>query len=128
MNSIPSSITVTIPGTYGGTGDKILVIKSLRTLGGFGLKEAKDLSETVGTHTFPVVVREGTDYVTGQTMSALVWFRRSVDTLRQNGVLVQLNNQRGQTLEAVRRLASEAVLKDDFDVAQALLDVLRRFS
>ena len=127
MNSSPRTVTVIIPGTYGDTGGKIEVIKALRTLGGFGLKEAKELSESVGTHTIPVAVQAGQDYVTGNQLSAESWFQRSLRTLEAHGVTVEIRTARSQALAAVRHWAVESLHEGEYELAEALLAVLRRF-
>ena len=127
MNTIPRTITFTIFGSYTDTQNRIEVIKTLRMLCGFGLKEAKDLSEDPGTYTFPVVVQGILDPVTGKIESADMRFRKAVSVLEAGGVVVHAYVVRVDALNAIRKHVSEAMQAKDYEFAQAMVDLLRRF-
>ena len=124
---IPNSITVTFPEDYTGS-NRVSVIKAVRMLTGLGLKEAKDFTEKPGEHLIRVICSGGEDYATGQRITAEQNFDRALEELRRWNIKYTVNHARGLLVQDVRKLASDAVLRDELDLAVALIDVVRRFS
>lgn len=124
---IPTHITVNFPLNYEAAGsNKISTIKALRYLTGLGLKEAKELCEKFGEQRIKVSVRDTEDFATGQLRTAEEQFNRAVADLRAQNIPVRFHTSK--TLEDLRRLASEAVLREEYAVAQALVEVLKKFN
>ena len=107
--------------------NRVAVIKAIRSLTGLGLKEAKDLTEKVGNQLVRVRVEDKVDPYTERLITAEQVLANDLAHLRSNGVMV-VEAVRAGTLDEVRKLASDAVLRDELDMAAALIDVLRRFS
>lgn len=126
---IPTFVTATFPLNYEANGSsRVSTIKAIRMLTGIGLKEAKDLSAQPGEQRIRVLVRDGEDYVTGRPISAEENYQRAINDLKAQNIRVVPNCFRSKMIEDVKRLASEAVLRDENDLAVALIDVLKRFS
>lgn len=124
---IPKSIKLVFPSVGSTNYDRIGVIKAVRALTGMGLKESKDMTEEAGEHVIRVSISDGVDFYSGQTVSAADRYKLAIENLRLNGVRVNENSLRSKMVEDVRRLASEAVLRDENDLAVALIEVVRRF-
>lgn len=127
---IPKFITVTFPTQYSGVAsgpNKVMVIKALRMLTGMGLKEAKDLSEKPGVQKIVVSVHDYEEYATGRLVTAQQAFENGIALLKGEGLGVIVDSQLNGTLEDVKRVVSEAVMRDQYDIASALIDVLKRF-
>lgn len=107
--------------------NRVAVIKAIRQLTGLGLKEAKELTEKVGNQLVRVRVEDTMDPYNERTITAEQVLANALAELRRNGVMV-VEAVRAGTLDEVRKLASEAVLRDELDLSVALIDVLRRFS
>lgn len=122
---IPRYLKVTFPkvGMY----ERVPVIKAVRIITGMGLKEAKDLTETAGEHRLLVAVTDGINYYTNTPVSAEDRYKEAIEIFRVNGVKFCANTIRHSLLEDLRRLTSEAVLKDDLDLAAELITVIRKF-
>lgn len=126
---IPTFVTATFPLNYEANGsNKVSTIRAIRMLTGLGLKEAKDLSEQPGEQRIKVLVRDGEDYATGRAVSAQETYLRAINDLKAQNIRVVPNCFRSKMIEDVKLLASEAVLRDENDLAVALIDVLKRFS
>ena len=106
--------------------NRVAVIKAIRQLTGLGLKEAKDLTEKLGSQLVRVRVE---DYVNtyNEVIPAPTALANALAELRRNGVNV-VEAPRAGTLDEVRKLAADALLRDELDVSVALIEVLRRFS
>lgn len=106
--------------------NRVAVIKAIRQLTGLGLKEAKELTEKSGSQLVRVRVE---DYVNtyNETIPAKTALANALAELRRNGVNV-VEAVRVGTLDEVRKLASDALLRDELDMAAALIDILRKFS
>ena len=106
--------------------NRVAVIKAIRQLTGLGLKEAKDLTEKLGSQLVRVRVE---DYVNSynEVIPAPTALANALSELRRNGVNV-VEAPRAGTLDEVRKLAADALLRDELDVSVALIEVLRRFS
>lgn len=107
--------------------NRVQVIKAVRSLTGLGLKEAKELTEKLGNQLVRVRAEDMVDPYTERTITAEQTLANALAELRRNGVMV-VEAVRAGTLDEVRKLASDAVLRDELDMAAALIDVLRRFS
>ena len=106
--------------------DRVGVIKAVRQLTGLGLKEAKELTEKQGTQLVQVRVSDIDDRYTKQSVPAKEVLTDAIADMRGNGVIV-VEAVRAGTLVEVRQLASDALLRDELDLAAALIDVLRKF-
>lgn len=127
---ITKHIKLTFP-TVGSGYNRVNVIKAVRMLTGLGLKEAKDLTEKLGAQPIRVLVEDRRDYIDERKIiPAQQAYDEAMRTLRDNGVFVDStpSASRQGMLDEVRKLASQAVLRDDFDLADALIAVLKRFS
>lgn len=107
--------------------NRVGVIKVVRSLTGLGLKEAKDLTEKEGAQLVYVRAADTVNPYTNQPVSAKFFLDESVAELRRNGVVV-CEAVRAGTLAEVRKLASDALLRDELDLAVALIDIVRKFS
>jgi len=123
---IPKSITINLPKDYGQI-NKIAVIKTLRTLTNLGLKDAKDLSEVPGVHKIAIQCEAREDYATGMMVSAQERFDDAVRDLRVMGLLVEVNQHRTSAVDSLRAMTSEAVLREDYELVEALLPILKKF-
>lgn len=125
---IPNSITVNLPEDYtAADSNKVGVIKAIRLLTGLGLKEAKEFSEKPGLQKILVQVRASEDYATGRPVTAEENFDRAMQEFRRWNIPVTINSARVQLVDDLRRLIREAVLRDELDMAAALIDVLKKF-
>ena len=106
--------------------NRVGVVKAIRQLTGLGLKEAKELTEKQGTQLVHVRVSDIVDPYTNQSVPANEVLTDAIVNLRGNGVVV-VEAGRAGTLAEVRQLASDALLRDELDLAVALIDVLRKF-
>jgi hypothetical protein len=125
---IPATITVSLPEHYDHNISKVHVIKSLRALTGLGLKEAKDLSERSGEQRIEVDCPPAEDHATGRMIPAQERFNQAVADLRSQGLIVDVNDFRNGAIDKMRTLASQAILREDYDLAEALVSLLRKFS
>lgn len=123
---IPNRIGIYIPDNYDNL-NKIEVIKTIRTLTGMGLKEAKDLSERPGMQVVDVKISDGVDAFTGKVLTAEAIYNRAIAQFRSMGIASSDTGHRSKILDDVRKLASEAVLRDEPEVAVALIQVLKTF-
>lgn len=116
---------MTFPAVYSGY-NRVAVIKAIRQLTGLGLKEAKELTEKDGAQLVNVRVD---DYVNAfdQVIPAKTALENAITELRRHGV-VAVEAVRVGTLAEVRKLAADALLRDELDLAAALIDILRKFS
>lgn len=110
-----------------GSSNRVAVIKSVRSLTGLGLKEAKELTEKEGAQLVQVRAADTVNPYTNQPVSAKFFLEESIAELRRNGVVV-VEAVRAGTLAEVRKLASDALLRDELDLAVALIDIVRKFS
>lgn len=117
--------TMTFPAPNSGY-NRVAVIKAIRQLTGLGLKEAKDLTEKDGAQLVQVRVD---DYVNAfdQVIPAKTALENAITELRRHGV-VAVEAVRPGTLAEVRKLAADALMRDELDMAAALIDILRKFS
>jgi hypothetical protein len=108
--------------------NRVTVIKAVRQLTGLGLTEAKDLTEKQGAQLVHFRVEDTRpSYYDDSAAPAEKVLKDNLEVLRSNGVLVHEVSQVG-TLAEVRQLASDAVLRDEHDLAIALIEVIQRFS
>ena len=117
---IPDKITLTFPDNYDAF-SKVDVIKAIRSLSGYGLKEAKELSEQRGPVDLNIVMIVGLN----DTSHALS-FRNGVNLLKANGVTVVANSLREGLIKDIRNLTSMAVLKGEVDIAKVLIEALEK--
>jgi len=122
---IPSTVTVTMPYDMGSY--KINIIKAIRELSSLGLKEAKDISELSGPQVVPVRISVY-NAVSGSYIKDPAAYPEIVNRLRSFGVTVADNTHCNDILESVRRLAVEATLKNELNLARVLIGVLSDFS
>ena len=106
---------------------RVTVIKAVRQLTGLGLKEAKDLTEKQGAQLVHFRVEDIRSYYDDSVIPAEKVLKNGLEVLRNHGVLVHEVSRVG-TLAEVRQLASDAVLRDEHDLAIALIEVIQRFS
>lgn len=123
---IPKKLEIVIPGAYA---DKVKAIKALRELTSLGLKEAKDLSEKMGRQVVDVNPHRRAD-LDGNILPEDVNYRDIMASLQNAGIQVrgEVATAREELLEQVRMLASTSVLRNDFELAQELIRVLRALS
>lgn len=122
---ISKHYTMTFPAP--GSSNRVAVIKIVRSLTGLGLKEAKELTEKEGAQLVQVRAADTVNPYTNQPVSAKFFLEESIAELRRNGVVV-VEAVRAGTLAEVRKLASDALLRDELDLAVALIDIVRKFS
>lgn len=98
--------------------NRVGAIKALREITGLGLKEAKELTETGRQEN--IVARA--DMPADQLQTAL-------DTLTRFGVKVTPTNPTGVALllGEIQYVTARAVEQAEYDLAAALVEVLRRF-
>lgn len=123
---ITKHYTMTFPEANSGY-NRVGVIKSVRALTGLGLKEAKELTEKAGAQLVQVRAADTVNPYTNQPISAKFFLEETIAEMRRNGVIV-CEAVRAGTLAEVRKLASEALLRDELDMAVALIDIVRKFS
>ena len=103
--------------------DKIVAIKSLRALTGGGLKETKELVESVMPH----------NSVTVRISHAVLepGFTQHVTALRSSGLTVRLTDPNSKVRagigEELRRLVTFATMSAQYDIAKAIVDVLETY-
>ena len=124
---IPRSISVDIPNFSSTTGDKIGAIKAIRALTGFGLKEAKDISDIPGRAELKIVIAPKFDSVQNRQVSAQENYEQQIYALRGAGVTVIERKACDDLLEDLRKIACTAVLKGHNDLAQQLIEVLKDY-
>lgn len=108
-------ITFICPPTYA---NKVTVIKSIRTLTGLGLKEAKDASEVVGKpQTFDMSPSLFTAYANPE-----VEIENHVRILRNDGV--QVGEPVYKILEDLRKLGAQALLQGEDELANEILQLV----
>ena len=114
LNRIPGTIVITFPPSYGAGQSKIEVIKALRSISYMGLKEAKDMSELAGPHTFTVNMRTASD--PGRE------FEEYCRILRSNGCAV--GPTINKILQSLRELGSEALRLGEDEIANEILQMV----
>lgn len=126
---ITKTFRATFPLLGGCPYNRVAVIKAIRQLTGMGLKEAKDLTEKPGAQLIRAVVSDrpadgdfGVPYAPAQRV-----LDDALNVLRENSVNLDFGPGAGREwiLSRLRELTSEAVLRDQFDLAEELLAVLR---
>lgn len=122
---ISKHYTMTFPAPNSGY-NRVGVIKAVRSLTGLGLKEAKDLTEKEGAQLVQVRAADTVNPYTNQPISAKTALENAITELRRHGV-VAVEAVRAGTLADVRKLASDALMRDELDLAAALIDILRKF-
>lgn len=123
---ISKHYTMTFPAVNSGY-NRVGVIKAVRSLTGLGLKEAKELTEKEGAQLIQVRAADTVNPYTNQPISAKMFLEETIAEMRRNGVVV-CEAVRAGTLADVRKLASDALLRDELDLAVALIDIVRKFS
>lgn len=125
---IPSYIVVTFPETpYESTTNKIEVIKAIRTIGGLGLKESKDMVEFPGKHTMAVNMALR-DY-DGVLHNNERRFEEAVEVLRKYWVKVSIPGAPDSaSIEALKAVACDALNRGEFDLVGDLLEVMRKYA
>lgn len=123
---ISKHYNMTFPAYRDMTYNRVGVIKDIRQLTGLGLKEAKELTEKQGTQLVQVRVSDIVNPYTNQPIPAKDVLTNAIADLRANGVIV-VEAVRAGTLAEVRQLAFDALLRDELDLAVALLHILRKF-
>ena len=114
---IAEKFTIVVPGPLG---NKIPVIKAIRTLTGLGLKEAKDASELFNVpQTFTLNVA-GSATSTIQSTSAFI--DEQFRILRADGV--QVGEPVYTILEDLRKLGSQALLQGEDELANDILQLV----
>jgi hypothetical protein len=97
--------------------NKVEVIKTIRTLTGLGLKEAKDASERSGPQTMDINQSFFTTYTNPE---------RALDdcfrVLRNNGV--EVGEPAFKILESLRKLGSNALLQGEDELANEILQLV----
>jgi hypothetical protein len=115
MSANIRSFTMIVPTSLP---NKVEVIRTLRTLTGIGLKEAKDASETPGkSQSYPIVTTDLQKY-------------RNIDDgieecfkiLRKNGI--QVGAPVHHILDDLRKLAVEALEMDEDELANEILQLV----
>lgn len=128
---IPKTVTITFPYEYDASISRLTIIKSLRVLGGMGLKEAKDLSENLSQSvTINVVVSDLLESGSGRLLNtAQERFDGAVSDLRINGCVVVFDNPLSSTtaIDLIWMAAGKAVLSRKADMACDLLEILRKY-
>jgi hypothetical protein len=122
---IAKHLKLTFPPVNSGY-NRIQVIKAVRQLTGLGLKEAKELTEMVGPQLVRVRVEDQTDW-TGILHNAETVFKIGLDTFKDNGVRVDDASPVG-IMADLRKLAADAVMSSEFDLAQDLINIIRKYS
>lgn len=112
-----------------GIPDRVAVIKAIRQLTGLGLKEAKDITGKTETQLLNVRVNDTRSYVDNSLISAESLYDQAVAVLISNGVQIEhtFRTDRDGILLDMQLLAADAITRKDYDLAIALIDVLRRF-
>lgn len=100
--------------------DKISAIKAVRALTGAGLKEAKQLVESVGP---------GHDEILKIPHSVLEpTFSENIKRLKDSGLTVKLTDKhlktRANIREEISKLVNYCTLAAQYDISRALLDVM----
>jgi Ribosomal protein L7/L12 C-terminal domain len=116
--SLPPTLLVTFPLSYTGY-NKVDVIKILRSITNFGLKQAKDLSEATGNHIIPVQTAHWL-VTTEAERDAL--FEEQCRILRANGCTV--GDPTHKILQSLRELAADALKQGDDDIANEILQLV----
>ena len=106
--------TITCPSSIA---NKIEVIKAIRMLTGMGLTEAKDASERAGPQTFPI---------SSANFAGLSFPQDHIEQqfmiLSRNGV--EVGEPVFMILEDLRKLASQALLQGEDDLANEILQLV----
>lgn len=125
---IPSYIVITFPRVpFQSNTNKIEVIKAVRTIGGLGLKESKDMVESGEKHTLTVNMAlrdfDGVLYNNERR------FEESVQVLRKNWVTVSVPGAPDSaTIEALKVVACDALNRGELDLVGDLLVVIRKYA
>jgi len=98
--------------------NKVSVIKAIRMLSGFGLKEAKDASEVVGK---PVVFELARHNFSGY-QSPETEIDNQYKILRSQGV--QVGEPVHKILDELRKLGSDALLQGEDELANEILQLV----
>lgn len=122
---IAKHLKLTFPPVNSGY-NRIQVIKAVRQLTGLGLKEAKELTEMVGPQLVRVRAEDQTDW-TGVLHTADAVFKSCMDAFKDNGVRVADASPVG-IMADLRKLAADAVMSSEFDLAQDLINIIRKYS
>lgn len=123
---IPSYIVVTFP-EMPSTTNKIEVIKAVRTIGGLGLKESKDMVENPGKQT--LAVNMALRNFDGDLHDNEFRFKEATDALRRNSVKVSIpGTPDTATIEALKAVACDALHRGEYDLAGDLLEVMRKYA
>ena len=116
------SFVITFPQSYtmtNGVGqNKVAVIKSIRTLCGLGLKEAKDTSEAYGQQTLVIDLRYNSVAVGNEDLFIEEQFR----VLRQNGC--EVGPSVHLILQELRDLAASALEQGEDELANEILQLV----
>lgn len=103
---------------WGVSKNRVTAIKALRTITGYGLKEAKDLSEATGEHIVPI---GGVTYFSSDP-GAKKEFDDACQTLRNEGY--DVGHSMHKLLQELRELASKALQMGDDDFANEILQMV----
>jgi len=115
-----SHFVITFPQDYSVTGNKIAVIKAIRTLTGSGLKEAKDTSEMPGQQilTVSMAYSDRATYAGNEDAFIEEQFR----ILRANGC--EVGPSVYKILQSLRELGCEALKQGEDELANEILQLV----
>ena len=102
------------------TGEKVAGIKRIRALYGVGLKEAKEVIEGL-------MMKPPREYV-DEAVNDKVKRREAIADLRGYGAVVECQAEDGALVEQIRAAAHTALDVDELEVANMLVDILKRIS
>jgi hypothetical protein len=110
--NIPTNVKIFIHGYPANkVSGKVSVIKAIRTLTGFGLKEAKDASERIGVpQTFVCTCRVATEYYDACRVL-------TAEGVEVGGAIEKL-------LTELRKLGSDALLQGEDELANEILQLV----
>lgn len=122
--AIPDTLHIVFPIDYYAKHgyNKVEVIKALRELTGYGLKEAKDLSESIGPQTVTLNLVYSSAY---SSMAGTVpdqYFLRLCQILRNNGCTV--GSPVYEILKELRTLATDALKIGADELANEILQLV----
>lgn len=112
--SFQLKFTITCPNTLP---NKVEVIRSIRTLTGLGLKEAKDASEKYGPQTFDIKESNFATFYDPQR-----GIEEQFRILRANGV--EVGEPVFKILESLRKLGADALLQGEDELANEILQLV----
>ena len=114
------NVLVTIPRSYDTThGGKIAAIKAIRLLTGYGLKEAKDLSEMPGLHNINIYLAHNSGISSG---GENMFVEEQCRILRQNGC--EVGPSVNLILQQLRDLGADALKQGEDDLANEILQLV----